>query len=91
MVTDLWQRRQNKWLLQNSTSVVIQQCHNKVNFQRNGSGIVYNFSVQFSKGRKCSFMNRERRKPFNRSGKNINTTLEPFFENFLYFDVAGEE
>ena len=61
----------DKWLLiyvreqakevvasKNSTSIVFQQCQNKVSFQRKGFSTVLKFSLHVLKGRKCSLMNR---------------------------------
>ena len=58
--------RYRVWLLQisgyfkNSTSIVLQQCKNKVKFQRKGSGIVFKFSRHCLNCRKWSLMKRQR-------------------------------
>ena len=41
--------RQNKWLLQDSTSVVVQQCDDQVSFQRNGPVVALKFLLIFER------------------------------------------
>ena len=42
-----------------NSSIVLQQCQNKVSFQGKGSDIVLKFSLHLLKGRKCSPMNQK--------------------------------
>ena len=47
---DLWQRKDKiSGCFKNSTSVVLQQCQNKANFQRKGSSIVLKFLLNVLK------------------------------------------
>ena len=51
MVADLWQREGKvSGCFKNSSSLVLQQCQNKVNFQGKDSGIVLRFLQNFLKG-----------------------------------------
>ena len=51
VVADLWKRKGKiSGCFKNSTSVFLQQCQDKVSFQRKGSGIVLKFSQNFSRG-----------------------------------------
>ena len=51
VVADLWQRRGKiSGCFKNSTSVVLQECQNKVNLRRKGSSIVLRFLVILLKG-----------------------------------------
>ena len=50
VVVDLWQRKGKiSSCFKNSTSIVLQQCQNKVSFQGKVSGIVLKFSPHFLK------------------------------------------
>ena len=78
------ENRQNKWLLQTSTSIVLQQCQTKVTFQRNDSGIVLKFSQHFLKDRKCSLIKRKHCQPFKITRNNFNPMPEPFLWKLIY-------
>ena len=64
-------RRQNKWLPQNSTSIVFQQCPNKVSFQRTGSSVVFKFLLNLLKGLQCSLFIREHFILFKKCSENL--------------------
>ena len=79
MVADLSQRKGKiSGCFKNSTSTVNQQCQNKVNFQRNGSGVVLKFLLIILKGWQCFLFIREHILSFKKCGDNINTTAESF-------------
>ena len=73
----------------NNTSIVLQEYQNKVHLQRKGLGIALRFSLHVLKGRE-SVMKRQNCQPFKRFTKNLDTTLNPFYENLLYFGIAVE-
>ena len=50
MVADLSQRKgEISGCFKNSTSIVLQQCHDKASFQRKGSGIISTFLCNFQR------------------------------------------
>ena len=54
-VADSWQKISG--CFKHSTSIVFQQCQNKVNFQRKGSSVVSKFLLNLSKGKqRCLFI-----------------------------------
>ena len=51
MVAGLWQRKGKvSGCFKNNTSIVLQQCQNKVNFQRKGSSVVVKLLLNLLKG-----------------------------------------
>ena len=81
MVADLWQRNGKiSGCFKNSASIVLQQQQNKISFQRKGSGVVLKFLLNLS-----TFC------PSKSVVKTLIGCQNPFFENLLYFDIAGEQ
>ena len=75
----------------NSNFIVLQQCQNKVNFQRKDSGTVLTFSPNHLKDRKCSLMNTKHFQSFKIISKILIRCQNHFFGNLLDLDVAGEQ
>ena len=65
-------------VLQNSTSIVLQQCQNKVSFQRKGSSVVIEILLNLLKGWQCFLLIRAHLLPFETYSENFNTVPEPF-------------
>ena len=62
---------QNMWLLGNSTSVVLQQCQNKVSFQRNGSGVILKYFLNFFEVLAVFSIHKRARYSFEKCDENI--------------------
>ena len=74
----LWQRKGKiSGCLKNSTSFVVQQCQNKVSFQRKDSSIVIKFSPDFQKVESALLGIENAANPIRNSEK-FTTTPKPF-------------
>ena len=86
MVADLWQRKSKiRGCLKNSTSIVLQECRNKVSFQRKSSSVVLKYFLNLSKGKQCCLFIGEHFPPFEKCSENINTMPEHFLRKFNLF------
>ena len=75
----------------NSTLVVLCQCQNKANFQRKDSGMALNFHFIFKKVGSPHLCIHNTANPLKDVAKTLIQRWNPFFENFLYFDISGEQ
>ena len=62
----------------------------KLSFQRKGSSIVVRFHYMFLKVGSALLRIENTAKPLKHSAKILIRCWNPFFENLLYFDIAGE-
>ena len=92
MVADLWQRKVKiTGCIENSTSVVLQQCQSQVSFIRNGSSVVLKYLPIILKGSQRFLSIREHFPSFKNVVKILIRCQSPSFENFLYFGIAGDQ
>ena len=81
------EKRQKSECLKHSTSDIPQQCQNKVSFQIKGSSVESNFLL--SEMLELLSIHKRALSTFQRYSENSVRRQSPFFENLLYFDIAG--
>ena len=85
------EKRQNKWFLQKQHFFVLQQCQNKVSFQRKDSGVVLQVLLIILEGWQC-FYSYESTFCLLKNVVEISIRCQsPFFDNLLDYDTAGEQ
>ena len=65
------EKRQNKWLLQDSSSIALQQFQNKMNFQRKGFNIALRFLPNIIKAQQCCLFIKEHFLPLRRCSESF--------------------